>query len=151
MNQEAGALRPEAAAPWPWNFQPPQLRNKCLLFRWRKTTKKIILLLHRFFKNSLRHIYEKQNSGWSSVFWQYFFEIRKRRFPFIFYVFMFDCAGSSLPWGLLSSCGKWGLYSLVAVSRAVTVLASLAAERRLCGKQASVVVAPGLSSCGTRA
>lgn len=40
-----------------------------------------------------------------------FFEIRKIRFPFIFYVFMFDCAESSSLQGLLSSCGKQGRLS----------------------------------------
>ena len=42
-----------------------------------------------------------------------------------------------------------GDYSLAAGHRILTVVASLVAERRLSGAQASVVVAPGLQSSGS--
>ena len=49
-----------------------------------------------------------------------------------------------------SSCGDGGS-SLVAVPRLLIVVASLVAEHRLWGPQASAVAAPGLSSCSSPA
>ena len=53
-------------------------------------------------------------------------------------LFIFGCAGSSLPCGLFSGCGQWG-YSLVVVCGLLIAVASLAAEHCLQGTQASVV------------
>ena len=49
-----------------------------------------------------------------------------------------------------SSYGEWGLL-FIAVHGLLIVVASLVAEPRALGAQASVVVARGLSSCGLRA
>ena len=112
MNQEAGALRPESEAPWPWNPQPPQLRNKCLLFRWRKTNKQKIILLVQIFKKFIKtHL-------WKTKLWMIvsiltiFFRDKEKKVPLYFYVFMFGCAGSSLLQG----------FSLVAISRSASLV-----------------------------
>ena len=47
-----------------------------------------------------------------------------------------------------SSCGEWGLL-FIAVLGLLTVVASLVAEHRALGARAAVVVASGLSSCGS--
>lgn len=85
--------------------------NVCCLDGEKQTNKKSYCLF-RFLKNSLRHIYEKQNSGWSSVSWQYFFEIRKRRLPFIFMYLCLTAPG-------LPCCRG---FSLVAISRSASLL-----------------------------
>ena len=68
---------------------------------------------------------------------------------------MFGCAGSSLLHWLFSSCGEWE-YSPVVARRLLIAVASLAAEHRLQGARASVVVAhelveaaPSLQSTGS--
>ena len=48
-----------------------------------------------------------------------------------------------------SSCGEWGLL-FVAVHGLLTVMASLCCGAWALGMWASIVVACGLSSCGTR-
>ena len=61
------------------------------------------------------------------------------------YLFIFGCVGSSLLCvQAFSSCSEWGLL-FVAVRRLLIAVASLIAEH----VQASVVVAYGLSSCGS--
>ena len=50
----------------------------------------------------------------------------------------------------LSSCGEQGLLFVVVCGLLIAV-ASLAAKHRVWGARASVVVARGLSSCGSRA
>ena len=62
---------------------------------------------------------------------------------------VFDCAGSSLLRGPFSSCSKWGC-SLVVVQGLLIAMASLVALHKLQGVGASVAVAHGLSSCGSR-
>ena len=61
------------------------------------------------------------------------------------YLFIFGCIGSSLLCGLFSGCGKRG-YTLLAMCGA-----SLIAEHGLWGTGASLVMARGLSSCGSQA
>ena len=68
------------------------------------------------------------------------------------YLFIFACFGSSLLCARdrdFSSCGEQGLL-FVSVRGLLIVVASRCGVRAL-GTQASVVVAHGLSSCGSRA
>ena len=69
----------------------------------------------------------------------------ENHFMLLFYVFIYGYAGSSLPHRLFSSCG----YSLVPVQGLLTAGASLAAEHRLEGTQASAAAAPRLWSTGS--
>ena len=62
---------------------------------------------------------------------------------FSFYSLIFGCAGSSFLCWLLCGCVEGG-YSLVAVFKALTVVASLVAEPGLWGAWASAVAAHGL-------
>ena len=55
------------------------------------------------------------------------------------YLFIFDCAGSLLLFGLSSSCSKWGLLSSCG-AQASHCSASLVVEHGLEGTGASVVV-----------
>ena len=66
------------------------------------------------------------------------------------FVIIFGCGGSSLLRELFSGCGKQGLF-LIAVCRLLIAVASLVAEHGLQGTQASVAVAPGLSSYSLKA
>ena len=50
-----------------------------------------------------------------------------------------------------SSCGEWGLLFVVVCGLLIGVVASLCCGAWALGMQASVVVACGLSSCGSRA
>ena len=64
---------------------------------------------------------------------------------YIIYLFIFDCAGSSLLCGLFSSCGervRRGDSSLVAVRGLLIEVASLIAEHEFLGQA-------GFSDCGT--
>ena len=70
-------------------------------------------------------------------------------------LFIFGCAGSSLPCGLFSGCGQWG-YSLVVVCGLLIAVASLVTEHRLQSSWASVVLDSGaqakyISLWGTQA
>ena len=70
------------------------------------------------------------------------------KFIYLFiYLFIYGCVGSALLRTAFSSCGERGLL-LVAVCGLPTVVASRCGARAL-GTQASVVVACGLSSCGS--
>ena len=68
-------------------------------------------------------------------------------FKIILFIY-FCCAGSLLLHGLFSSCSEEGLL-FIAVCRLLIAVASPVAEHRLQGTWASVVVACGLSSCGS--
>ena len=67
------------------------------------------------------------------------------------YLFIFGCAESSLLHAGFSLLGGNGGYSLVAVCRLLIAVASLVEEGGLQGMQASVAVARGFNSCGSRA
>ena len=75
-------------------------------------------------------------------------------FLIYFYLFIFGCVGSSLLCTqAFASCGERGLL-FIAVRGLLLAVTSLVAEKshaRALGVWASVVVARGLSSCGTRA
>ena len=78
---------------------------------------------------------------------------RKWSFPLkktqnFIYLFLFDCAGSSLLCGLFSSSGDRGPL-FVEVPGCPTAVASLVTEHRLQGTRASVVVARGFQSTGS--
>ena len=68
---------------------------------------------------------------------------------FIIYLLFFLCLVFVASWAF-SSCGEWG-YSVVVMYGLLTVVTSLVVEHRLYGGQASVVVAPGLSTCSSQA
>ena len=63
-------------------------------------------------------------------------------------MFIFDCAGSSLPHRLFSSCRQWGLPLAVAHGLLI-VAASPVAEHGLKAEQTSVAAALGLHSTGS--
>ena len=71
-----------------------------------------------------------------------------RRQIFFNYLFLFGCAGSSLPRRVFSSCGEWVLLCVMVRELLITV-ASLVAECKLQGMQASVVAAHVLSICNS--
>ena len=64
-------------------------------------------------------------------------------------LFNFGCSRSSLLHWLFSSCGEWGLQSVL-VLRLLVASASLVVERGLQGTQALVVASHGLSNCGSQ-
>ena len=71
-------------------------------------------------------------------------------FSLIYFIYLFLAAlGLRCCMQAFSSCGERGLL-FVAVRRLLIAVASLVAEHRL-GMRASVVVACGLSSCGSQA
>ena len=85
----------------------------------------------------------------SSLSWPYAVPTAQILFSFSFYLFLAAfvlccCRGLSL-------VAVSGGYTLAAVHGLLTAVASLVAEHRLQGVQASVVAAPGLSSCGAQA
>ena len=70
----------------------------------------------------------------------------------LIYLFILSLAALGLcccAWAF-SSCGEWGLL-FVAVHGLLIVVASLCGGAQALGAQASVVVACGLTSCGSRA
>ena len=71
-----------------------------------------------------------------------------KNYKFI-YLFIFGCIGSSLLRGLSLVAASVGYF--VVVHGLLIVVASLCCGARVLGTRASVVVARGLSSCGSRA
>ena len=71
-------------------------------------------------------------------------------FSFFFFFLIFGCAECSLLHRLFSGCVRGGS-SPVAICRLLIVMVSLVVECGLWGMWASVVVAHGLNSCGSRA
>ena len=67
----------------------------------------------------------------------------------IIYLFIFGCAGSSLPHGLSLVVASTA-YCVVVVCGLLIAVASLVVEHRLWGAWASAVAMYGLSSCGSR-
>ena len=70
-------------------------------------------------------------------------------FSFFNFIYL-ACAGSSLKLRLFFNCSEQGLLSSCGHGL-LTVVASLVAEHKLQGAQTSVVIARGLSSCGSLA